>query len=141
MNPLDFWTRNAGRALNIFYLRDPIRTALGFVLGGAFSSLSVLFEPVLREFPYIAISAMQWWAWLPIGIAIMHIPTIVQLLKRPSVGSRALDTALQLIDSDKFSDAEKRHHYRRLVEHAVEAAVDEAFQKEERAPRPVEPAS
>jgi len=142
MNPLDFWTGNASRALNAFYMRDAVRTPLGFVFGSALSSLSVLFEPALREIPYVDFSAMQWWSWLPLGVAIMHIPTIVKLLKRPSAGSYTMDTLFELIDRGDFSEAEKRQHFRRLVERFVElAAADHALQKEEHAPRSAESAS
>jgi hypothetical protein len=131
IHPLDFWTRNAGQALNVFYLRDSVRTPLGLVFGGAMSSLSVLFEPGLQAVKFADFSAMPWWGWLPVGILIMHVPTIIQLLKRPSVGSYTMDTLFELIDRGDFSAAERRQLYRRLIERFVElAAADHSLQRE-----------
>lgn len=132
MNPLDQWTRTADRALGILFLKDPVRTSLGLVLGGALSSLSLLFEPALQVSALVDVAAMSWWSWLPLGILIMHIPTILQLLKKPSVGSHSIDTLFELIDRGDFSAVERRQMYRRLIERFVElAAADHTLQKEE----------
>jgi hypothetical protein len=134
LQPLDQWTRNADRALGVLYLKDPVRTSLGLVLGGALSSLSVLFEPALATVTFVDFSAMSWWSWLAPGILIMHIQTIVQLLKKPSVGSYRIDVLFELIDRGDFSAAERRQLYRRLIERFVAvAAADHSLQKEDSA--------
>ena len=141
IQPLDQWTRNADRALGILFLKDPVRTSLGLVFGSALSSFSVLFEPALQAVTFADFAAMSWWQWLAPGILFIHVPTIVQLLKKPSVGNHTLDVLFELIDHGNFSAAEKRQLYRRLIERFVDmAAAEHALQKEQTVgPRPVEP--
>jgi len=138
MNPpdsihlLDQWTRNADRAFRILFLKNPVRTSLGLVLGSAFWSLSALFEPALQDLVIVNFAAMSWWSWLAPGIVIMHVPTIVQLLKKPSAGSYTIDVLFDMIDRGDFSAAEKRQMYRRLIERFVDlAAADHVLSKQE----------
>lgn len=132
IQPLDQWTRNADRALGVLFLKDPVRTSLGLVLGGALSSLSVLLEPALQALPFADFSAMSWWSWLAPGVLIMHVPTITQLLRKPSVGSYTIDMLFELIERGDFSAAERRQLYRRLIERFVElAAVDHTLQQDQ----------
>jgi hypothetical protein len=132
IHPLDQWTRNADRALGILFLKDPVRTSLGVFLGGALSSLSALFAPALQAVTFLDVSALSWWSWLAPGIVIMHIPTIVRLFKKPSVGSYKLDVLFELIERGNFSAAERRQLYRQLIHQSVEQVVaDLALEKEE----------
>lgn len=129
IHPLDQWTRNADRALGVLFLKDPVRTSLGLVLGGTLSSVSALFEPALRALTFVDISAMSWWSWLAPGVLIMHFPTIRLLLQKPSAGNYRIDMLFELIDRGDFSAAERRQLYRRLIERFVElAAADHALQ-------------
>lgn len=132
LHPLDQLTRNADRAFRILFLKDPVRTSLGLVFGSALWTLSALFEPALQDLPFVNFAALSWWSWLAPGIGIMHIPTIVQLLKKPSAGSYTIDMLFEMIDRGDFSAAEKRQMYRRLIERFVDlAAADHVLSKQE----------
>lgn len=131
LHPLDQWTRNADRALGHLFLKAPVRTSLGLALGGTLSFLSALFEPALRDITVADFSGMPWWSWFAPGIVIMPFPTIVQLLKKPSVGNHTLDELLEFIDRAGYGAAERRQLCRRVVDGYVQIlAADSTVRKE-----------
>lgn len=129
MIPLDQWSRQVDRALGFLFSKEPERASLGVVVGCALSSLSVLFEPALRTAAVVDVSAMSWWSWLPLGVAIMYAPKILWLLKRPSVGPH--DAVLESIERANFSAAERRQQYRKVIDHHLQlVAADYTLQQQ-----------
>ena len=127
----DRWTHNAKQAVDMLLLKDPVRTSLGLVLGGTLSFLRILLEPALRDIPFANFVDAPPWGWLALGTLIMHVPTVLHLWKRPSVGSHAMDMFFASIDRAGFSAAERRQLYRRLIERIVDVAVVDHIPQEE----------
>lgn len=130
MGKVDWWTRYLDRALDIIFAKYPARTGLGIVIGCALYSLTLLFEPALKAVTFAKFKDVPWWSWLPIGILIMHSPTIIALFKQRPVGDDKIDQALDLIERGNFTQAEKRQQYRKLIELVInEIALPEDAQR------------
>jgi hypothetical protein len=112
-------TKILGQALDMLLVNNPVRTSLGVVLGCSLEFLSRLFEPALRNFPYIDLAARPWWGWMVAGILVMHIPTLLMLFRQKTMGDEELDRAIALIERGNFAEPEKRRHFRELVTRAT----------------------
>lgn len=120
---------NLSRALDIIFVKYPARTGLGIILGEFIYFAAVLFGPALRQLWFVDITGAPVIGWLCGGTLIMHIPTIISIFRQPSIGNNAIDQALDLVERGKFTHAEKRQHYRNIIERFTSSA---AFNKEMR---------
>jgi hypothetical protein len=133
MDKVDNWTRVVDRALDTIFAKYPARTGLGVILGCALAFLARLFAPTLLTLKYADFSGAPWWGWIPIGILIMHSPTIVSLFKKQAIGNDLIDRALDLIERANFTQAEKRQQYRTLIERVANSvALSHETQREVR---------
>lgn len=131
MDNIDAWTRTLGRALDVIFIKYPARTGLGIVLGSMFYFLARLFDPALRTLTFADFSGAPWWGWLSLGILVMHAPTIASLGKQRPIGNDSIDQALELIERANFTQAEKRQHYRNLIERVTRSvALSQETQRE-----------
>lgn len=112
----DTWSRTIDRALDVIFAKYPARTGVGVVLGCALSFLVRLFEPSLKAFTFADFAGAPWWGWLPIGVVAMHLPTIGSLFRQRSIGNDTIDQSLELIELGNFTQAERRQHYRNLID-------------------------
>lgn len=104
------------RALDIIFAKYPARTGLGVILGGFLYFTAALFGPALKQLWFIDVGGSPAIGWPCGGILVMHIPTIVSIFRQPSIGNNSIDQALDLIERGNFSPAEKRQHYRNVIE-------------------------
>lgn len=116
MNNEDYWSKFFDRALDILFAKYPARTGLGIIFGSVISFFTKLFDPALKNINFADFSNAPWWGWLPVGIFIMHFPTIASLFKQNPIGNDAVDQALDLIERGNFSQNEKRQQYRLLID-------------------------
>jgi hypothetical protein len=131
MDTTDTWSRTIARALDVIFAKYPARTGVGVVLGCALLFLVRLFEPALRALTIANFAGAPWWGWLSIGVLAMHLPTIGSLFRQKSIGNDAIDLALELIERGNFTPAERRQHYRRLIDRvASNVALSQTAQNE-----------
>jgi hypothetical protein len=122
---------NINMLLDFFLLRHPKRIAFGLITGGILSFLAELFSCNLTYSKYFDFNAIPWYAWLFIGLFIMHIPTAFSAFRQKPIGNDPIDQAMELIERGNFSPAEKRLQYRQLVEKVANAAaLKQEFQRE-----------
>lgn len=112
----DRWSSGANTAIEILLTKHQGRTSLGGILGSAIAFSVDLLSPVLHEITIVDFEKMPFYGWIPIGILIMHIPTIFSYLSTKPSGSESVDEAISLINKGNFSEQEKRKLYRDLIE-------------------------
>ncbi|OCY31907.1 hypothetical protein BFR75_08580 [Acinetobacter pittii] len=113
---VDLYSKFISQGLDVLFAKYPTRTGLGIVLGCALSFIINLFRPFLEKIESVDFNAAPWWGWLPIGLIIMHIPTIISVFHQNSIGNDTIDQALELIEKGNFSKMERRQHFRNLIE-------------------------
>ncbi len=64
----DLWTKALDRAIDIIFVKYPVRTSLGVVWGGVLHFLVQLFAPTLRTFKSVNFVNSPLWGWLLVGI-------------------------------------------------------------------------
>lgn len=134
MDATDAWTKVLDRALDIVFVKYPARTGLGVILGCVFSFLVRLFQPTLASISFADFSGAPWWGWIPIGVIIMHVPTILTLFKQQPIGNDSIDQALDLIERANFTQSERRQQYRNLLDRvASNVALSQDAQREVKA--------
>jgi hypothetical protein len=131
MDKVDKWTLVLSRALDIIFVKYPARTGLGVILGCTISFLVRLLEPTLRTITFADFAGAPWWGWLPLGIFLMHLPTVASMFRQRLIGDDSIDQALELIERGDFTRAERRQHYRNLIERVASGvALSKETQRE-----------
>lgn len=113
---IDFCTKLISQGLDVLFAKYPTRTGLGVIFGAVLYFFTKLFSPFLEKIEIVDFNSTPWWGWLTVGLIIMHIPTIFSAFKQNSIGNDVVDQALELIERGDFSKAERRQHYRNLIE-------------------------
>jgi hypothetical protein len=116
MDNIDFLSKVFDRALDIVFVKYPARTGLGVIFGCTLSFFAHLFSPALSQIAFADFVGAPWWGWVPVGIVIMHVPTIASFFRQQPVGNESLDQAIDLIERASFSKEERRQQYRNLLE-------------------------
>ncbi len=116
----DYWTKAIDRALDIVFAKHPARTGLGVILGCALAFFAKLFEPTLRDIPFLDITSAPAVGWIPVGVLITHSPSLLFLVRRKPIGHEDVDEVIELIEKANFSPAEKRQQYRSLIANAAQ---------------------
>lgn len=135
----DKWSSGANSAIEILLTKHQGRTSLGGVLGSAIAFIVDLFSPVLYEITIVNFEKMPFYGWIPIGILIMHIPTIFNYLSTKPSGDESVDETISLIKKGNFSEQEKRKLYRDLIEvHIDRIRLSQRNQNNNSGPQPEE---
>ncbi|MEQ1065450.1 hypothetical protein ABLB96_03125 [Acinetobacter sp. XH1741] len=113
---VDLYSKFISQGLDVLFAKYPTRTGLGLILGCVLYFIINLFRPFLEKIEIVDFNAAPWWGWLSIGLIIMHIPTIISVFHLNSIGNDTVDQALELIEKGDFSKAERRQHFRNLIE-------------------------
>ncbi|WP_337081400.1 hypothetical protein [Acinetobacter pittii] len=113
---VDLYSKLISQGLDVLFAKYPTRTGLGLILGCVLYFIINLFRPFLEKIETVDFNAAPWWGWLSIGLIIMHIPTIISVFHLNSIGNDTVDQALELIEKGDFSKAERRQHFRILIE-------------------------
>jgi hypothetical protein len=79
------------RALDLLFMKHPLRTSLGVVLGLVITLLTELFVPLLSKSRYVDVSRVAKTLWVALGILIMHIPTITYMFRGVSANESVED--------------------------------------------------
>jgi hypothetical protein len=85
------------RALDIVCLSHPLRTALGVLAGVTLDGILQFLAPALRAYAVDPLAISVLWT-IPLGVVLMHIPTIWMLFRRGSSMDETVQQALDVID-------------------------------------------
>jgi hypothetical protein len=86
------------RAIDILFCSHPKRTSLGIVLGMVLNAVfGILLRPIIERSTPVNIAGLNIWHYIPIGIFVMHTPTIYHSLKQSSELPEEVERALQLL--------------------------------------------
>jgi DNA-binding protein YbaB len=127
---VDGSTSTVTRAFDILLLNNPVRTAIGVVIGVVFWGFVPVFSPVIKGFTKLDFSQVPWMAWTAFGIL------EVSLKGSPVKAGLPEDVEILFDLLDKAKDAgiskfEQRQHFRRLLEkYADNVAFNQKLQKE-----------
>jgi hypothetical protein len=119
------------RALDLLFLRHPMRTSLGVIIGLVIVLFVDVFSPWLATLRYIDVYRANPVLWVAFGVFIMHIPTIIYMF-RGARGNEDIEEALKLIREAPFSESERRAKYRALIIAAMQRNLREVRRAEGR---------
>lgn len=107
------------RLLDVLFLRNPERTAVGATLGFALHGAFGVFQPLIsaKGFP---LGDWEWWASMSTGVVLVHLPFILWSVRTRPLISDELDALIELIESTNIGALEKRTAYRRVVNKCIE---------------------
>lgn len=111
----DKWSSGTNKAVEILLTKHQARTSLGAILGVAMAFIVNLFMPILSTFKYVDFNRVPFYGWIPVGILILHIPTIFSYVTTKPIANEEIDEILALIEKANFSKIEKRQQYRNLI--------------------------
>jgi uncharacterized protein YacL len=111
----DIWTSFINRTIDLLFIKQPLRTSLGVILGLVLAFLVQLFLPTLKLLEFANFAGAPLWGWIVVGILFAHLPTFVLLMRTTPVGDEKVSDMVALIEKANFSVSEKRQAYRNLV--------------------------
>lgn len=121
------------RAIDTLFLSHPKRTSLGVITGLVFNTVSLIFRPFFEQLSWLDLSALAAWHYLPLGIVLLHIPTIYHSWRRYAELPEDIERALFMIrqaEKDKIVTKREAKELRQLL---CTSVVDQA--------KPIPPAS
>lgn len=113
------FSRSTDKTLSLLFKLHPLRTALGVMLGLSLAMLAALFSPLLARSAAVAVSKVHDWQWIPLGIVIAHLPTLLGYISTRPSGNERIDDALRLIDKCSVSEAQRKVRHQELIEAAI----------------------
>ncbi len=122
---IDKITLYYNKAMDILFIKQPVRTSLGVIFGIFLDFLVNLFFPYFEKISIISIQRIRLWHLVATGITFLHLPSFFQYIYRKPIGTEKIDEVIQLIEAGNFSEIEKRQKYRQLIEKVLEKALDD----------------
>lgn len=119
----DIGSSIVNRAIDFLFVKQPLRTSIGVMLGLVLAFVVQLFLPILKTVKFADFAGAPWWGWVVVGIFISHVPTLISLMRTKPAGDERIDEALQLIERANLPTVEKRQAYRNLIAKVLENVV------------------
>lgn len=120
---IDLTTKVAYQALDVLFLKHPVRTSIGVIFGLSLAMLSALFSPALHRLSYLDVSKVKDWQWIAPGILLAHLPTAYSLFFSKPLINESISDACLLIERGNFSTLEKKAKFRELFSKVIEQAA------------------
>jgi hypothetical protein len=94
------------------------------MLGLSLATLAALFSPLLGRTAVVAVSKVNEWQWIPLGIVISHLPTLVGYVTTRPSGNERIDDALRLIARCEVPQARRQMRHEELIDAAIQNVRD-----------------
>lgn len=116
----DKTSRFINHAVELLLIKYPTRTSLGIMLGLVLDLLFNAFDPLISRAEWLAPEKISRWQFMPLGIIIAHLRTIIGLFFVRSDFPEAIENTIRLIEDSNLSSTEKRQQYRLLIQSVIE---------------------
>jgi hypothetical protein len=120
---LDKITLFLNRAIDILFLKHPLRTSIGMLIGLFIDGLAIVFKPIIYEIDWINIENIKIYHYLSAGILIVHFPTLISyIFSKPTI-DESVSESIKLIKTSGFSKTEQKLYYRKLIEKVLQRVI------------------
>jgi hypothetical protein len=118
------------RTLDVLFLNNPVRTAIGVVVGVVLWGFSRAFSTMIEEVMGLDLSLVPWIAWLALGVLGVSLKGSPVKTRLPE-DIEILFDLLEKAEKAGISKFEQRQHFRRILEKYTDnVALNQKRQKE-----------
>jgi hypothetical protein len=126
----DSLTGLISRATDILFLRNPVRTAMGVIIGAILWGFSPVFSPMIKDLIKLDFSQVHPIAWIAVGILGISLKDSPIKTKLPEDIEMLFDI-LEKAEKAGISKEETRARFRMILEkYAANVALNQKTQKE-----------
>lgn len=88
-------------SIDLIFLKHPERSSLGFMFGVALHILTKIFAPTLRQITWLDLASVGIVEYGILGLVLIHLPTIMTLLVRPTRADEGIEKAFAIMREAK----------------------------------------
>jgi len=119
----DTATRFLNRAFDLMFTKYPTRTSIGVFVGVTLDGIAAVLVPVMSVAMAAAIGHVKLWHYVALGVVLLHVPTLVHLVRHRADLDEQCEHAIAVIERAPVGVEEKRSMYRELVRRVMDQLV------------------